>query len=139
MSNDHAALMRLVFDYADAVVARDAEAWAATWAPDAVWTLGPERVFTGRDAIASQWRDSIERVAHVNQLYLSNDYAVDGDTAVGRVQLVELVRMPDGSASTLAGHYDDSFVRIDGRWQFASRSLTIRYRGAPDLSGTFFP
>ena len=41
MSRD--AIARLVHDYSDAVVHRNLDQWAGTWAPDAVWDLGKGR------------------------------------------------------------------------------------------------
>jgi hypothetical protein len=43
----------------------------------------------------------------------------------------------DGSKTVLAGHYDDTYRRTPDGWKFASRGLTIYYRGAPDLTGIF--
>lgn len=137
--SDRDALVALHHRYADAVRA-GAEAgeadWAATWVPDATWVL-PGRSVTGLDDILALWRTSMAKQVHVVQLYLSATFDIDGDTASGRAQLVELVSSVDGTQGMLAGHYDDTYRRTADGWRFASRALTIYYRGAPDLSGTF--
>jgi ketosteroid isomerase-like protein len=138
--SDRDALVRLHHAYGDAVRAgaeAGADAWAATWVEDGHWEL-PGRVLDGRDAIVAQWRASSSKYAHTVQLYLGSTFDIDGDTASGRVQLVELVEVADGARSVLAGHYDDTYRRTADGWRFASRALTVYYRGAPDLSGTFF-
>ena len=63
---------------------------------------------------------------------------VDGDDAEGRAYLVELNVTADGERVVLVGWYDDSYRRTPNGWRYASRSLQQLYRGAPDLSGTFF-
>lgn len=138
-TSDRDQLVRLLHDYADAVRAgaeAGAEAWAATWVDDATWEL-PGRSVVGKADIVATWDTSIRKQAHVVQFYGSAWFDVDGDTATGRVQLIELVRGIDGVGSTLVGHYDDAYRRTADGWRFTSRRLTIAYRGAPDLSGTF--
>jgi hypothetical protein len=110
--------------------------WASTWLEDARWEL-PGRSVHGRDDIVALWRTSMNKNHRVVQIYNSAVFDVEGDDATGRVQLVELVSVADGSKTVLAGHYDDTYRRTPDGWKFASRALTIYYRGAPDLSGTF--
>ena len=45
---DESALIALSLEYADAVRARDAQRWAATWTDDARWVLGEGREVVGR-------------------------------------------------------------------------------------------
>lgn len=137
--SDRDALVALHHRYADAVRAgidAGADAWASTWVADATWHL-PGRTANGRDEIAALWRTSMAKQVHVVQLYLSSTFDIDGDEATGRVQVVELVSSVDGTQGTLAGHYDDTYRRTADGWRFASRALTIYYRGASDLTGTF--
>jgi uncharacterized protein (TIGR02246 family) len=136
-TSDESALVHLSLDYADAVRCADAGAWGELWADDAVWVLGPGRRMEGREAIVATWRGSLAKYARVVQLYLSHTFAVDGVTASGRLQLMELVEVADGSRRVLAGHYDDTYTKAGGRWRFASRALTQYYSGPPDLSGAF--
>lgn len=137
--SDRDALVRLHHTYADAVRAgadAGADAWAATWTDDATWEL-PGRSVVGKADILATWDVSIRKQAHVVQTYGSSWFDIDGDAASGRVQLVEMVRSVDGTNSILVGHYDDTYRRTPDGWRFTSRALTVAYRGAPDLSGTF--
>jgi ketosteroid isomerase-like protein len=133
--SDESALIALSHRYADAVRRADPDAWVATWATDAVWVLGPGRRMVGHDEIVGIWKQSLAKNERVVQLYLSSSYTIEGDEASGRIQLVELIRLIDGSAKMLAGHYDDRYVRTNGGWLFSERVLTQYYSGLPDLSG----
>jgi ketosteroid isomerase-like protein len=135
---DADAIVRLLHAYADAVLARDAAAWGATWTEDGEWRLGPDRVIEGRDAIVDHWRTSIANYRNVVQLYLSNTATIDGDAADGRAYLVELNVPVGADRRILVGWYDDTYRRTDDGWRFSSRSLTRLYVGAPDLAGQFF-
>ena len=129
----------LVHRYSDAVVHRDGEQWAATWAPDGVWDLGGDRLIEGREAIVEQWRDSMARYPVVVQTVLNGAVELDDDagSGSGRWYVQEIARRISGEAVIMAAHYDDTYVRVGGGWRFASRSLSIHYRGPADLSGAF--
>lgn len=129
----------LVHRYSDAVVHSDGEQWAATWAPDAVWDLGAGRRVEGREAIVEQWHRSFARYAVVVQTVLNGTVDLDTSTGTGsgRWYVQETMRRSSGEAATMLAHYDDTYVRVDGGWRFASRSLSIHYRGPADPSGTF--
>jgi len=137
--SDHDALVALNHAYGDAVragVEAGADAWGATWADDGMWDL-PGRHVEGREAVVALWKAALGKYARVVQLYMAPSFAVDGDTATGRVPLVELIDEGDVRAM-MAGHYDDTYRRTVDGWKFTSRALTIYYRGAADLSGHFF-
>ena len=129
----------LVHRYSDAVVHRDSERWAATWAPDAVWDLGGGRRVEGREAIVKLWHRSMARYSVVVQTVLNGTVDIDtsAGTGSGRWYVQEAMRRTNGETAIMLAHYDDTYVRIDGGWRFASRALSIHYRGPADLSGTF--
>lgn len=113
-----------------------AEPWGATWTDDATWVL-PGRHVQGKADIMSTWQTSMRKQQHVIQMYMSATFDIEGDTASGIVQVMEMVRGVDGVGSMLAGHYADTYVRTAKGWRFSSRALTVYYRGLPDLSGVF--
>jgi hypothetical protein len=51
---------------------------------------------------------------------------VNGDAATGRISL-QYLSVIKGASYVSAGHYDDTFARVDGRWLFASRILTFYF------------
>lgn len=134
---DESALVALSLEYGDAVRARDAARWGATWTDDARWVLDGARDVVGREAIVAMWSTSIAKYAIVVQLYLAASFDVDGDTASGRCEFQELNVVADGSRHVLAGHYDDTYRRTPDGWRFTSRRLTKYYAGPPDLMGEF--
>lgn len=135
--SDESALTALSLEYADAVRARDAGRWGATWTADARWVLGPGREVNGRDAIVEMWRTSLAKYATVVQVYSAATFDIEGDHASGRCQFHELNVVADGSRHTLVGHYADTYRRTPDGWRFTSRQLTKYYSGPPDLTGEF--
>jgi ketosteroid isomerase-like protein len=127
----------LVHRYADAVVRRDQNQWAGTWAPDAKWHLGPGRSVEGRDAIVALWAKAMGGFAAVVQMVNNGEVHVDGETASGRWYINEHFCRANGVPGILLAYYDDTYVKIEGQWLFASRALVPQYQGPPDLSSPF--
>lgn len=135
---DREAIAELVHRYADAVVARDADQWASTWAEDAKWYLGPERSVEGRPAIADLWLKAMGGMAAVVQMVNSGEVRFNDDgTASGRWYINEHFQRANGVVGILLAHYDDTYVKVGGAWLFSSRQLAVHYQGAPDLSAPF--
>lgn len=139
--DDFVAIQRLVHQYSEAVVLRDAAQWGSCWADDATWYLGPGRHVHGRAAIVELWESAMKGMAAVVQMVHNGDARQslgDPDRAVGRWFIDERYRRVNGDAGMLLAHYDDSYVRrADGGWRFSSRHLQQHYHGAPDLSAEF--
>lgn len=137
MSRD--AIQDLVHRYADAVVRRDAAQWTATWADDAVWELGKGRRVEGRDNIVALWTGAMSGFAAVVQNVVNGTATLDlaAGTGSGRWYIIEHWQRGDDSRGILLAYYDDTYVRVDDGWLFASRELVVQYGGPPDLSGPF--
>jgi hypothetical protein len=136
---NRAAIEDLVHRYADAVVRRDEGQWAGTWAIDAVWELGQGRRSEGRDSIVALWNSAMDRYASVIQNVVNGTAALDdaAGTGSGRWYIIEHWQRTDGARGILLANYDDTYVRVDGTWLFASRQLTVHYTGPADLSAPF--
>lgn len=130
---DYVSVQRLVHRYADAVVHRDAAQWESCWADDAVWDLGGGHPVEGREAIVELWRGAMGAMEAVVQLVHNGEVFGGGidDTATGRWYVSERYRTTDGTEGLLIAHYDDTYVRVAGRWLFASRRLVPHHHGAP--------
>jgi phenylpropionate dioxygenase-like ring-hydroxylating dioxygenase large terminal subunit len=137
MSTD--AISDLVHSYADAVVHRDPEQWSATWAVDAMWELGKGRRVEGREAILALWNSAMDGFKAVIQNVVNGTADLDEEagTGSGRWYIMEHWARADDSRGILLAHYDDTYVRVDGDWLFASRELVIHYGGPVDLSAPF--
>ncbi len=137
--SDRDDISDLVHRYSDAVTRKDRAQWAATWAEDAWWDLGKGRFNRGRDNIVDFWQKAVDGLTIVVQLVHNGAVTIDGDTASGRWYMSEHLERTTGVKGMLLAWYDDTYVRVDGRWVFASRSMGSLYHGSPDLSGAFTP
>lgn len=122
--------------YVDAVWRQDDRDFADCFAADGVWKIAG-MTMRGREAIAEGCRTLVGRCAHVQLIVQTPILDVSGPTAIGRLPMIELVRMPDGTGSMNIGYYHDHYVEAAGRWRFARRFWSMKYRGPPDLSAAF--
>ena len=116
------------------MVRRDAEAWGATWAENAVWNvLG--RKAEGRDAIVALWSGLMSRYPFIT--HSSSDAIIDvnGDRATGRWSITERGRSAEGVPILVLGRYQDEYVLDQTGWHFLRRDFEALYQGPPDLSG----
>lgn len=51
---------------------------------------------------------------------------LDGDTATGRISM-QYLSVKKGVSYVSAGHYDDTFHRVNGVWKFRKRQITFYY------------
>ena len=129
----------LVHSYADAVVHRNATQWSSTWAQDAVWELGKGRRVEGRESILALWNSAMDGFSAVVQNVVNGTATLDHEagTGSGRWYIIEHWQRADDSRGILLAYYDDTYVRVDDTWLFASRGLVVQYGGPPDLSAPF--
>ncbi len=136
---DEFLIHKLVARYADAVNRRDRDAWAATWAPDGIWTLPGRPAVQGREAIVEFWVQAMSRLPFVVQLIYHGVVDV-GPEARGTWYLNEHMKLSDDAGAFNIGCYQDRYTKADGadgEWLFAERRYTVLYndRGAGDMSG----
>jgi len=93
-----------------------------------VWKLpaipGMERV-EGRDAILEAWLDAMPGWPFQVNFQRCGSIEIDGDTTHGHTYTDEINTDTDGKTERWLNRYDDEWVKCDGSWQFASRSLTV--------------
>lgn len=132
-------IRQLNHQYAAAVGRRDETAWAATWDDNAKWELGKGRTVDGKEAIVKLWNSAMDGFNAVVQNVVDGMCELDEEagTGTGRQAIMENWQRANGDVGILLAYYDDSYVRTDGKWLFASRELVVHYSGPPDLSGTF--
>ncbi|WP_420617718.1 nuclear transport factor 2 family protein [Candidatus Poriferisocius sp.] len=128
----------LLARYSDAVCRFDADQWAATWATDAVWEMGP-MTKSGRDEIATSWKGMLARLDGVIHAYLNGwvDLDEEAGTGTGRWYVIEHFKRLGEGPMTMYGYYDDEYCQEEGEWKFARRALHRIYYGPPDMSGDF--
>lgn len=139
MPTDRNDVLDLVHRYSDAVTRKDRRAWSACWAEDATWDLGKGRFSRGKRDIVDLWQTSVDQLVVVVQLVHNGSVVVDDTQGTGRWYISEHVQRANGVRGLLLAWYDDTYVRVDGDWLFASRSLAPLYHGPPDLTANFSP
>ncbi|HTI19408.1 MAG TPA: nuclear transport factor 2 family protein [Kutzneria sp.] len=134
MSDDHLAIQNLIARYALLVDTGDFAGVGDLFA-DATFVGTAE--FTGREAVTGmlersviRYEDGTPRTQHATSNLLIE---VDGDTATTQAYVTIFQALPDFPLQCIAaGRYRDRFARVDGRWRFARRQVSIHLRG--DLS-----
>lgn len=133
MADERDAIRELIERYADAVMRRDDEAWASTWADeDAEWHLQghPElSEVQGKAMIVASWRKRIEQFEWVVFMTQVGIIHVEEDVATVRSYTSETFGLPGGQRSAF-GRYDDELVREGGAWRFRIRRFTTIARHA---------
>jgi ketosteroid isomerase-like protein len=129
-AEDRLAIRELIETYADAVVNRDADAWGATWAEDAEWSLPdyPEIGTTqGRAAIVAMWTEAMKAYPGILFQAWPGSIEIDSDTARVRSYTSEVY---DQGETTMRdrGRYDDVCVKRNGQWLFKSRTFRNVHR-----------
>jgi ketosteroid isomerase-like protein len=108
---------------------RDLDVWRSVWAPDAVWSVAPQRAFVGleeiSDAVQRQW------TAFPRMLHATSNHRIDlaGEQATGSadVQLLTQLAPSDGRPAAWVvgtGRYTDTYVRIGGQWRISRREAS---------------
>ncbi len=143
---DEAAVRRVVEGYADAVTHRDTEAYAAMYAPDAVWVVDPpiDRRVEGRDAIVAELSSEIARLEFFVFMVSNIVISVQGDVATSRSTVHELGRAredapPGLPAMEVRATYTDELRRDGDRWVFTKRKYSIFYLDTSIPTGQAFP
>lgn len=129
-AEDRLAVRELLDAYADAVTQRDAAAWGATWAEDAEWSLPdyPEIGTTrGRAAIVAMWVEAMKAYPGIMFEAWPGSIVISGNRATMRSYTAE-VYDKDGATLRDRGVYEDTCVKINGHWLFASRSFRNIHR-----------
>jgi hypothetical protein len=108
---------------------------AICFAPDGRWAsvgeLGkPTWGAQGYDELKKKFDRNVERMPFSAHYMANPKVTVTGDTAKGVFMYLQPCTYKDGTALWTAGTYDNSFVRIDGRW-LISELQVINYFTTP--------
>lgn len=121
---DRLAIRELHETYADAVVRASAEDWGKVWSEDARWELMGTAV-EGREAIVALWSQAMGGFDAISFHCMPSSIIIEGDSATGRCQVQELLKVNDGTTRAVGGLYEDEMVKVDGRWLYAKRVYRI--------------
>jgi uncharacterized protein (TIGR02246 family) len=113
-------IRELTARYCFAVADGDADTIIGLFCTDGVFKVR-DRTYAGQDGLREIYTGAAAGVTP--KPYIQNHVIdVDGDQATGRCG-VEIRMVHKGEAYTVAGHYYDTYRRVDGRWRFAERDF----------------
>jgi ketosteroid isomerase-like protein len=124
---DRLAIRELVDSYGDAVCRHDVAAWGANWTEDAVWNLNLPDLpkVEGRKAIVDLWVRAMDMYEWVLMSSKPGEIVVSGDRATGRFFTWEVTRLKTREEQRINGRYEDTYVKISGRWYFKTRTYKM--------------
>lgn len=126
---DDIEIRNLVATYADAVGARDLDAWRATWSATGVWQIGDKEV-EGIDSIVEFMTGALERFPMLVQTAFAGRVQEDSAGKItGLWPVMEIQHSGESEEGMVIGRYEDEYVQESGRWVFARRRFQALYRG----------
>lgn len=101
----------------------DGPAYASSFTEDAEFHIVGNRVYRGREEIASA-AAATQVTVHVTT---EPEIAIDGDSAQQRVRMLSIVRAPDGSRNEFvaSGWYIDTLKRTSEGWRYHRRRVEL--------------
>ncbi|RZL85334.1 MAG: nuclear transport factor 2 family protein [Rhodococcus sp. (in: high G+C Gram-positive bacteria)] len=128
---DEAAIFRLYQQYNHTIDRGDAESWASMWAEDGVFEH-PARTYRGHEELTAfvRTRAAASRSQPMtDQQHWNSDirFAKDEKQVAGRCRLLVSARDRESGTAVVVttGSYSDVVTRVQDRWRFARRSLTV--------------
>jgi uncharacterized protein (TIGR02246 family) len=126
MLEDREELRALIMAYGQAHDHRDYKAFAALFAAEGEWigglgsAKGPDAIFALMDE--SIGHSPLPEGSGTFHVMTNDQIRIEGDRAWSRTKWLYLTPADDQSPKlTYLGHYDDEFVRENGRWRFLRR------------------
>jgi 3-phenylpropionate/cinnamic acid dioxygenase small subunit len=132
---DRTSIIDVTIHYCWSIDARQWNALAEVFLPDAVAVLGRE--CQGLDAIRARISEALTPLDDSQHMVSNHQVRVDGDTATCRcyLQAQHVRHAVSGSPNFLVGgRYEDELVRTPAGWRIARRELVVMWRdGNPDV------
>jgi uncharacterized protein (TIGR02246 family) len=123
---DREEIRALIMAYGQAHDHRDYRTFANLFATNGEWigglgsAKGPEAIFALMDK--SIGHNPLPQGSGTFHVMTNDQIEIDGDRASSRTKWIYLTAADDNSPKlTYLGHYDDEFVRENGRWRFLRR------------------
>lgn len=132
-----AQIRQLHARYTDAVWRKDYAAFGDCFTSDAQWRISGQ-LFAGRADITAAIERILGNFKRVLITFRTPILDVGTGAATGRTYVTEHCAWKNGNTNISIGRYYEHFVDEGDRWRFAWRLFQLHYRGAPDLTGTFF-
>ncbi|MEJ7935545.1 nuclear transport factor 2 family protein [Sphingobium sp. AN558] len=126
-ADDRLAIQELNYKYAYFIDSLDPENWADIFAPDGVLDESeffPDARFAGREAIlayGTKISGNVHNIVHLMTNQIINDLTPTSARGTA-FALVETMRKT-GERLRFHVKYEDEFVKIDGSWRIAQKTL----------------
>lgn len=104
------------------------QALTELFVPHGTWSASISGEFHGHDAMRAHF-DGIRasgRIKHSSHMVTNPVIDVDGDAATGTWSFLMMYTGADGSRVRIVGFYRDAYVRVDGRWKFATLHAQVQ-------------
>jgi ketosteroid isomerase-like protein len=125
---DRVEIEALRSEFTDAGMMRDYDRAASLFTEDGVLRIPHINEEATREDIRARV-DCFVQNMHPGTIHLQ------GDTAVGRAYISELVRFRDGRSQLNYAIYHDRYQRTPDGWKFAERVYEVRYLDTTPLAG----
>ena len=134
---DRVEIEALRGEFSDAVMMRDYDRAASLFTPDGALRMPNVPVeLVGREEIRG-WG---ERVPALVDYFVQTTHpgviSLDGDTAIGRAYMSELIGLRDGRSELNYAIYHDRYQRTPDGWKFTERVYEVRYHDTSPLAGS---
>jgi ketosteroid isomerase-like protein len=133
---DRVEIEALRAEFTDAAMMNDHDRLASLFTPDGVVRIPDAGIeAAGRDGIRRLGRqreanfEIFAQTTHPGVVFLS------GDTATGRANLSEVMRIRDGASHLNYAIYHDRYQRTPDGWRFTERVYEMRYLDSTPLTG----
>jgi len=121
---DKLEIMELVSRYNWAIDHNNAEEWADVFTADGRFLAYGEVRGEGRDNLLAYIRKSA--AAGNKKRHWTSNAIIEGDGDRARLKLyIMALDISAGIRPYIMGEYDDTLVRVDGRWKFKERNVTL--------------
>jgi uncharacterized protein (TIGR02246 family) len=123
---DQQAIAQLIAGtYPNALDTADFDTYASLYTEDGELTLQGTTV-KGRAAVKA-FVAALPTEPRVIHAITNLSYTVDGDTATGGAYWQDLGLVNGAPGVVIAGRYEDTLRKVDGRWQIAKRGIVIEF------------
>ena len=123
---DRLAIRELVEAFACAAMRGDATKLGSTWSEDGVWKLPsmaePAR---GREAIIAAFSKATAYLSFMSMISVPTELVIQDNKACGKALCQELNVTKTNEQKTVLGCYDDTYVKLEGRWYFQTRTYEV--------------
>lgn len=138
---DEHDILKLANAYSHAVMRRDGQLAAKTYAQDGQLIAFGRPPIVGHEALGAAFHATFSPLAFITQACVGHVINVEGDRASASFAVNEFFRPQQGDAEVIMccmGMYEDEVVRTAEGWRFAQRRFSPFFRGTAPAPGKVY-